>query len=130
VSAHPLLVLDERFHTAVEELDSDAMRDLWCHHPPVFCLHPGGVALTTPDAVTDSWQQIFAGLSYAEVRRGHFTVASDGGSWLLTGTEHVTVVGSAGRAGELLLAVRVYRREQAEWRLAVHVAQPFRPPNS
>ena len=74
-----------------------------------------GVALTTPDAVTDSWQQIFAGLSYAEVRRGHFTVASDGGSWLLTGTEHVTVVGSAGRAGELLLAVRVYRREQADW---------------
>jgi hypothetical protein len=121
-----MLVLDERFHAAVEELDGRAMRDLWCRYPPVFCLHPGGSPSTTPETVAGSWREIFASLSYAEVRRGQFTVASDGRHCLVTGTEHVTVVGAGGRAAELLLATRVYRREEADWRLAVHVAQPVR----
>ena len=53
-----LLFANEAFYHVFRSRDLAAMEDLWAKRAPVICVHPGWQALTTRDAVMESWRGI------------------------------------------------------------------------
>lgn len=54
-----VLFANEAFYSAFARADLQAMDALWAREGPVTCIHPGWGALTTRQAVIDSWRDIF-----------------------------------------------------------------------
>jgi ketosteroid isomerase-like protein len=53
-----LLQANARFYEAFEELDYEAMTEVWEHSDRVYCCHPGWTPLRGARPVLESWKRI------------------------------------------------------------------------
>jgi len=125
---------NERFYRAVENLDIEAMDDLWLHEGWVRCVHPGWDALLGWEAVRDSWERIFANTRWIRVTATGVGIATWGEIGLVACAENITATQEAEDVGMAVAqATNLYKRTPDGWRLIhhhaspapVHVTQPF-----
>jgi len=106
---------NERFYTAFEAADLDAMSDLWEHSDRVSCTHPGWAVLRGWSSVAASWAALFQGPERLQ--------------FILT-NEHVVVEGSAawvtvdeniiGTESGTVTSVNLFTRADDGWRMVGH----------
>jgi hypothetical protein len=98
------------------------MAVVWSTKAPLLCVHPGARPLTEPAAITGSWAELFRRSYHIEIdfEVGDIQVACSI-AWL-TGVERVRYVGAGGRASGDIFSMRLYRKEEDRWRLAVNYA--------
>ncbi len=121
---------ENAFYEALERADLEAMMQVWAEDEEIVCVHPTGPRLTGPEAVRESWAQIFSDGARARV---HITrqVAHPGPMLEVHSVfENFTLEGVApgtqGRDSRPLpiVATNVYLRTAAGWRMVVHHASP------
>lgn len=111
-----LLFANDVFYIAFGNRDAAAMDDLWSRHTAVTCIHPGWQALTTREAVMDSWRAILGNPRAPRLScRGPQAVIK-GDMGLVVCYE---VIGAT-----VLAASNVFIREDDVWRLVHHQAGP------
>ena len=62
-----VLFVNQSFYEAFRSRDIDTMDELWARETAVACIHPGWRALTTRDAVMESWRDILASDGVSDV---------------------------------------------------------------
>ncbi len=114
-----LLLANETFYEAFAAGDVDAMDGLWARHTHVACVHPGHDVLTGRDAVMTSWRSILGsgGAPGFQCERAHVTLLGEAG--------FVTCIERLGQGR--LIATNVFAREDGEWRMVHHHADPLPP---
>ncbi|MFW2380649.1 MAG: nuclear transport factor 2 family protein [Acidimicrobiales bacterium] len=112
--------LNQRFYSAHENRDFDAMAALWGHGPDVVCIHPGWPILRGWEAVEDSWRRIFQGPSDNQfiVTNDQLNMAS-GVAWI-TLDENLMSVGGTGT----IAATNIFLRIAGEWKIVHHHGSP------
>jgi ketosteroid isomerase-like protein len=118
-----VLAANRAFYEAFEQRDLDAMSDLWEHGDDVVCTHPGWRALHGWGAVAGSWFALFGGPQVLQfiltAERAH---VSGDTAWV-TVEENLITEGS----GSTVMALNVFRRVDAAWRMVIHHASPVAP---
>ena len=121
---------ENAFYEALERADLEAMMAVWAEDEEIVCIHPAGPRLTGPEAVRQSWAQIFSDGARARV---HITrqVALAGMMLEVHSVfENFSVEGEdaapQGRDSRPapIVATNVYQRSAAGWRMIVHHASP------
>ena len=111
-----LLFANEAFYHVFRGRDLAAMDDLWARRAPITCVHPGWQALTTREAVMESWRGILANPEAPRVdcraARAH-----------LLGELGVVVCYEI-LGPNVLVATNLFLREDGDWRMAHHHAGP------
>lgn len=109
----------ERYYTAFEAGDLDAMSDLWVHDDTVACTHPGWGTLHGWGSVSASWFGIFdqGGPMQVFLTDQRVQVAGDV-AWV---TLDENLLGAASdEVGTTVATIKVLRRTDGGWRLVTH----------
>lgn len=125
MSQHHLRAASARFYRAFEQLDLEAMRELWAHSVPVSCVHPGWDLVLGREAVLDSWRTIFSGSSdlHFQSEEAQITAGKEMG-WVVS--REVLRTSVQGMPVEnTLTAVNTFVLEDGVWRIAHHHAAPL-----
>ncbi len=109
----------ERFYTAFEARDLDAMSDLWAHDDGVACTHPGWARLQGWAAVSASWFAIFDQVSPLQVFVTDERVRIRGDVAWVTVDENLLGAVSDG-VGTTVSALNVLERGDDGWRMVAH----------
>ncbi len=109
----------ERFYTAFEARDLDAMSDLWVHDDEVTCTHPGWASLHGWAAVSASWFAIFDQSPPMQVFVTDLRIRVEGAAAWVTVDENLLGAGSD-PAGTTVSALKVLRRTDEGWPPAAH----------
>lgn len=110
-----VLAATARFYAAFASTDFVAMDALWSADSEVSCIHPGWPPIRGREAVMRSWKAIF------ESNSGGPTPKCDGPTCHLHGdAAHVVCRERLGNA--VLIATKLFCREDGEWRLVHHHA--------
>jgi uncharacterized protein (TIGR02246 family) len=110
----------ERFYTAFEARDLDAMSDLWVHDDGVTCTHPGWASLHGWAAISASWFAIFDQSAPMQVFLTDVRISVEGESAWVTADENLLGAGGGDPAGTTVSALKVLRRTPVGWRLVAH----------
>lgn len=114
---------ERAFYTAFEQGDLEAMMQVWDEDDEIVCIHPMGPCLRGPQAVGQSWQEIFeAGQPMRfEVRQRQFTRNETLSIHCVT--EHIAH-GARLQNRSVVVATNIYKKTPLGWRMIVHHASP------
>lgn len=107
-----------RFYEAFTKQDLEAMKAVWSSADDVRCIHPGMESLNGPQAVLESWGQIFNSGDAFTIEPSRTRVDVSGQSALCSCIEETP-------GGGLLECLNVYRREEGNWKMILHMASPI-----
>lgn len=107
-----------RFYRAFTTQDVGAMDAIWAQRVPVICAHPGWRALVGRDAVMSSWHNILS-------NPGATTVLCRDDETFLYGDVAIVVCEEELGGGGHFVATNVFVREDREWRIVHHQANPL-----
>jgi ketosteroid isomerase-like protein len=111
------------FYAAFERCDAVAMMAVWAERAPLLCIHPSGPALTTREAVAQSWERIFRGAGRVRFElSGH--LVCEGADVAVRSLRENIHFGPELGAVSVVLATNVYVRENDGWKMSVHHASP------
>jgi hypothetical protein len=111
---------ERAFYDAFVKRDLDAMRQVWSDAPTVACVHPGGGLLLGPDAIMQSWAEIFEGAIAPRIQVKALHVRADVEvAWHLV-EEHIRSSDQARAA--TVISTNVYQRDAGGWRMHLHHA--------
>mmetsp|Transcript_11863 Transcript_11863/g.18353 ORF Transcript_11863/g.18353 Transcript_11863/m.18353 type:complete len:292 (-) Transcript_11863:50-925(-) len=125
------------FYDAFSNSDLEAMKQVWSSTSGkeengddsisgVRCIHPGMKSLDGIDAIMKSWEQIFRG---AGSKGGGFTISPTNVHIDICGpTAICSCVEETSPGGGELEALNIYRREDGQWRMTLHMASPILMP--
>ena len=111
-----LLFANEAFYLVFRNRDLEGMEALWAERADVSCLHPGWDALTTRDAVMESWRSILGNANAPAVVCRDPKARIQGETGLVVCYEQL--------GGSVLVATNVFLRDGAGWRMVHHQAGP------
>lgn len=113
-----VLFANEVFYLAFRNQDVAAMEALWAQRHSVTCIHPGWQAVTGRESVLESWRAILTGTRAPAIRpRGaQATLAGECGIVVC----YEEIEGS----DTLLVATKIFLREDGQWKLIHHQAGP------
>ena len=115
-----LLFANEAFYHVFRGRDLAAMEALWARRAPISCVHPGWHALSTREAVMESWDGILSNPEAPKIdcrgARAH----------LLGELGVVLCYEIIGRS--VLTATNIFLREDGAWRMVHHHAGPCDAP--
>ncbi len=111
-----VLVANHAFYDAFAQRDLPVIEGLWARRAPVACIQPGWDALHGRDEVIASWRSILGGGAGPPVRCTHANASVLG--------ESAYVVCGESIEGAELIATNLFVREDGEWRLVHHQADP------
>lgn len=120
-----VLAANQRFYTALETLDLDAMDALWLHEEWVGCVHPGWELLTGWEEVRSSWERIFENTRRMQVGVSNLALSIQGTIAWVNCVEQVTSSFDTGFSTAWVLATNIYCRRNGEWFLVHHHASPL-----
>lgn len=120
-----VLVANQRFYRALEDLDLDAMDAVWLHEDWVRCVHPGWDMLEGWEEVRESWGRIFANTRRMKVSVSNLAVRVEGAMALLTCIEQVTSSFATGFSTAWVQATNLYVERNGDWLLVHHHASPI-----
>jgi len=106
-----------RFYEAFSNQDVTLMKDVWSTNKDIRCIHPGMQSLNGPEAVHDSWQQIFKGNAFT-IQPKRTQIDISGQTALCSCIEETP-------DGGLLECLNIYKRENASWKMILHMASPI-----
>ena len=112
-----LLRANRAFYTAFAARDIEAMDELWAHHTPVACVHPGWPPLRGRSDVMTSWREILLGGHSPRVRCRDPRAVRLGAAGFVTCLEHLD--------GGTLVATNTFALEKGVWQLVHHHAGPL-----
>jgi hypothetical protein len=112
-----LLRANHAFYDAFDARDIEAMDELWAHHTPVACVHPGWPPLHGRGAVMSSWREILLGGASPRVRFERAQAVLLGAAGFVTCLEHLEV--------GTLVATNTFSLEDGVWQIVHHQAGPL-----
>jgi len=115
-----VIAANERFYSAFEARDMDAMSALWEHDDRVVCTHPGWSTLRGWAAVASSWFALFQGPSPIQFILTDVTVARAGDVAWVSLDENI--IGE--QLGSTVAALNLFARGPQGWRLVAHHGSP------
>jgi hypothetical protein len=122
-----------QFYEAFGNGDYEAMERVWSQKHPVSCTHPCQARLEGYDAVMNSWKQILSlssAVSFEDLDEDDsFQIEPARVQMEICGsTAIVSCVEQAGNGdAPPLEALNMYKREEGEWRMTMHMAAPVLP---
>ncbi|MFQ5696553.1 MAG: nuclear transport factor 2 family protein [Terriglobia bacterium] len=116
---------NQRFYSALESLDLDAMDALWLHEDWVACVHPGWELVESWEAVRASWASIFDNTKRMKVAVTDVTVHVEGDAAWVNCVEQVTSSFETGFSTGWVQATNVFLRRAGTWRMVHHHASPI-----
>lgn len=120
-----VLAANQRFYTALENLDLDAMEEVWLHEDWVACVHPGWELLEGWEVIAESWRRIFENTRRMKVAVSNVTVHVEADMAWVNCIEQVTSSFEKGFSTAWVQATNLYVRRDADWRLVHHHASPI-----
>jgi ketosteroid isomerase-like protein len=105
------------FYDAFTNQDVTAMRNVWSDADDIRCVHPGMASLDGPDIVMKSWAQIFEGGEAFSIQPSRTRIDVSGQTALCSCFEETP-------GGGMLECLNVYRREEGNWKMILHMASP------
>ncbi len=112
-----LLRANEAFYDAFDQRDIEAMDELWAHHTPVACVHPGWPPLFGREDVMESWRELLLGDGSPRVRCDRPHAVLLGAAGFVTCLEHLE--------NGTLVATNTFCLEDGVWQLVHHHAGPL-----
>ena len=118
---------NERFYRAFESLDMDRMAVVWVHAERARCVIPGWDMLEGWDAISQSWEAIFANTEYMRF------VITDVSVHLYGHVAWVTCIENLSDSPDTphitrILATNIYEKTGEEWHIVHHHASPVMRP--
>ena len=117
-----VLAANQRFYSALENLDFEAMEEIWLHEDWVGCVHPGWELLEGWDAVGESWRRIFENTQRMKVGVSNVSVRVEGDTAWVNCIEEVTSSYASGFSTASVQATNIFVRRDGDWRLVHHHA--------
>ncbi len=112
------------FYRAFESLDTGQMEAVWAQDDAVKCIHPGWALIQGPEAVMQSWEQIFNAATMMQFTVTGIDVTVEGEWAYVACTENLTSV-IGGRVTEAKVqATNIYRKRAGRWRMVHHHGSP------
>ncbi len=112
----------QAFYEAFQRCDIEDMMAVWADDESILCVHPGGPRLYGPDAVRESWEQIFkespGGWDF------HLVNGQCIEDELLSVHQLQENLYDRGRLQGSVIATNVYHHTSQGWRMALHHASP------
>ena len=114
---------ERAFYSAFEKADLQAMMEVWANNDRIECVHPMAGLVQGRDAVTASWEQIFA--SDIEITLALTTIEQiqEGTLAVHVVHEHLCVPGRSEQYPPVI-ATNVYQFINNDWRMVLHHASP------
>lgn len=109
-----ILFANETFYEAFQARDLATMEQLWAEDLPVACIHPGWQALTTREAVMESWSSILTNPDSPQVS------CRNAQAFQSAETAFVICYEVIGRS--VLVATNIFVSQEGQWRLIHHQA--------
>jgi ketosteroid isomerase-like protein len=120
-----VLAANRNFYTALEELDLEAMDEVWLHEDWVRCVHPGWELLEGWEEVRESWQRIFNNTRRMKVAVSDVRVHLEPGVAVVVCVEQVTSSFATGFSTAWVQATNIFFERGGGWRLVHHHASPI-----
>jgi ketosteroid isomerase-like protein len=117
-----VLEANQEFYRAFSRGDYAAMSELWAHHAPVACLHPGARLLSGRAAVLASFRELLAAAPAWKM------VSRDATVHLFSPAAFVTCLEANGDQPAHLAATNIFLLEEGRWRMVHHHAGPLSVP--
>jgi hypothetical protein len=117
-----VLEANQEFYRAFSRGDYGAMSELWAHHAPVACLHPGARLLSGRAAVLASFRELLAAAPAWKM------VSRDATVHLFPPAAFVTCLEANGDQPAHLAATNIFLLEEGRWRMVHHHAGPLSVP--
>ena len=117
-----VLAANQRFYAALENLDFEAMEEVWLHEDWVGCVHPGWELLEGWEAVAESWRRIFENTQRMKVGVSSIILRVEGDTAWVNCIEEVTSSYSSGFSTASVQATNIFVRRDGDWRLVHHHA--------
>lgn len=118
-----VLRANQRFYTAFEQLDIEAMSAVWLHTDRARCIHPGWRTLRGWPAIKESWIAIFSNTEEIKFTLSDvFVSLSDGGMAWVSCVENIFDSGDAIPVVTAIETTNIFERVGSEWLLVQHHA--------
>lgn len=111
----------QAFYEAFQRCDIEAMMAVWADDESILCIHPGGPRLYGPDAVRESWEQIFKESPGWDFHLSNGQCIEDE---LLSVHQLQENLYDRGRFQGSAIATNVYHHTDQGWRMTLHHASP------
>jgi ketosteroid isomerase-like protein len=105
------------FYDAFTNQDLEAMKHVWSSAEDVRCVHPGMASMNGPETIMKSWAQIMQGTGFT-IKPSRTRIDISGQTALCSCIEETP-------GGGMLECLNVYRREDGNWKMILHMASPI-----
>eukprot|EP00542_Grammatophora_oceanica_P014841 CAMPEP_0194032066 /NCGR_PEP_ID=MMETSP0009_2-20130614/5093_1 /TAXON_ID=210454 /ORGANISM="Grammatophora oceanica, Strain CCMP 410" /LENGTH=166 /DNA_ID=CAMNT_0038672393 /DNA_START=201 /DNA_END=698 /DNA_ORIENTATION=+ len=105
------------FYEAFSSQDITLMRQVWSTKDDIRCVHPGMECLIGQQEVMQSWRDMFGVSDGFKISPSRVQIDVTGTTALCTCIEKT-------HTGGQLECVNVYRREDGDWKMILHMAAP------
>jgi len=119
-----ILAANQAFYRAFEKKDIEAMSAIWSRGISSVCIHPGRCALRGPQAIRNSWEQIFKNTSYIEVDIEVISSEVSGDIGYAVLVENLLQVSGGRRIQAQSIATNIFERTGNTWYLVSHHGSP------
>lgn len=120
-----VLGANQRFYSALEELDLEAMEAVWLHEDWVGCVHPGWELQEGWEQIRESWQRIFENTRRMKIGISNVSVRVQADTAWINCIEQVTSSFDTGFSTAWVQATNIYVKRNRDWRLVHHHASPI-----
>ncbi|MCU0543441.1 MAG: nuclear transport factor 2 family protein [Oscillatoriaceae cyanobacterium Prado104] len=119
-----ILAANQAFYRAFEKKDIEAMSAIWSQGIGTVCIHPGRSALRGPQAIRQSWEQIFKYTSYIEIDMEVISNEANGDLGYVVLVENLLQVSGGRRIQAQSIATNIFERMGNNWYLVSHHGSP------
>lgn len=119
-----ILEVNQAFYRAFEKKDLAAMSAIWSQGINTVCIHPGRSALRGPQAIRNSWEQIFKHTSYIEIDLEVISHEVSGDLGYVVLVENLLQVSGGRRIQAQSIATNIFERMGNSWYLVSHHGSP------
>lgn len=106
-----------QFYEAFSNQDYTSMSELWSNEHFTQCNHPGMPRMIGRREILKSWKKLFEG-PQMDMEPKDIVVDICGGTAICTCLEQID-------SASTLEALRIYKREEGEWKITFHMASPI-----
>jgi ketosteroid isomerase-like protein len=119
-----VLAVNQAFYRAFEKKDMAAMSAIWSQGISIVCIHPGRSVLRGPQAIRNSWEQIFKHTSYIEIDLEVISQEVSGDLGYVVLVENLLQVSGGRRIQAQSIATNIFERMGNTWYLVSHHGSP------
>ncbi|MEL6346419.1 MAG: nuclear transport factor 2 family protein [Myxococcota bacterium] len=119
------LAANQAFYDAFNQMDMDAMADIWSQRSEDTCIHPGWELLRGWPAIRNAWRVIFANTDYNRIGLTDLTIEVIGAVARVQCVENLyTVVGDQTIHSQVA-ATNILVRTTIGWKITLHHGSPI-----